>query len=200
MSPLPHVGKLYLGPLPLKSFFGITGGVLAALMSVVLFILVFDLALYSLSQFFPLDTAVWGTYAAWASAILPTLGVAVAAATWLAGRHQESIQRAEDAALLVVLERRDGAVTSLLNQSEWPLLVLSSSPEVKKNINRVLRAGAPRLLFEADTEAVRIRIRGCVFDLTISGTLTVCTDDGAEPMPIRDSKRTASTVSTPTES
>lgn len=161
-----------LGHLSFPTIVRIFLGVSSLVVVVVLGIFMIDVALFLLGSQSPLDTDVWGTYAAWAGAILPTLGVTVTAATWLAGRHAESVQAAEEAALRVIVERRPGAVTSLQNDSEWPLIVVGSTPAFAENSAKVVRPHAPRLLFTEDTTSVTIRIRGCAFELGISGTLT----------------------------
>lgn len=161
-----------LGALPLPEVLRIAGGVLAAVLVVVLALFVVDFALFLASPLFPLDPVVWGTYAAWAGAVLPTLGVGVAAATWIAGRHQEAVQAAEDAALQVTLERKGCAVASLQNDSAWPVMIVSCTPTSPKLVvGLVARPGGPRVLFDEQTERVKIRIRGSDFILGTDGTL-----------------------------
>lgn len=136
-------------------------------------LLVVDVALYVASGALGIrvDAATWGTYAAWASALLPTVGVVATVGIWLVNQRDRDARDALDQAVLVSVERQEGAVASIHNQSSWAIEIVDVEPPMIEVLGRIVRPNGPRLLLGPDTRSAKYRVKGIVFEQDIEGSV-----------------------------
>ena len=84
-----------------------------------------DGVLYAIGRFFGggLPTDVWGTYAAWASALIPATAIYVSFLTWSEGRKAERRRLLLDAANQLLSEKRQGGGTWMIKAASYPVLL-----------------------------------------------------------------------------
>lgn len=146
---------------------------LAFVALIVLVVLGLELSTYAIGIAFglSLDVSVWGTYAAWTSAILPTVAVVATIGVWLIGQLDKETRDAQNEAILVTLEQAEGAVASLLSKSSWPVEVIETSPPIDTVVGRIVKPNGPRLLLGQDTISVKFRVRGVEFEQDVAGAI-----------------------------
>jgi len=144
-----------------------------AVVFLVLMLIAIDLVLYVLGTRTKLtvDSGVWGTYAAWASAILPTFGLVATVSMWLVGQRERDRRDSLDRATLIRLEKQQGAVAALFNGSDWPAVVVAVVPHEADFQGLICLPKGPRLLFGVETREVRIRVRSFEYALNDRGDL-----------------------------
>lgn len=164
---------IHFGLVTAKEFGQRVGAPLLFMAFVILGLLMVDIALYTFARFsgVHLESAVWGTYAAWASAILPTIGIVATVGMWLVNQFEKDAREALNQAILISVEKKENAVASILNQSAWPLEIVAATPSLNRVDGQIVRPQGPRLLLEKDTRSVTYRIRGVSFEHEITGAL-----------------------------
>lgn len=169
--PLKALKTVRFGVLSAAEFAQRVGPPLMFMGAVVVGLFAVDLILYTVSRLAgaPVDVKTWGTYASWAAAVLPTVGIVATLGMWFVNQTEKDARDALDQAILVVVERPEGGVASLLNNSNWPVEVVAVTPAMPDRLGRVVRPGGARLLLMTDTRLVRFRIRGFVFEEDTSG-------------------------------
>ena len=115
------------------------------------------------------DVAVWGTYAAWASAVLPTFGLMATVGMWLVNQRLDDVADAVEVVNRVFLVTASGAVVVLRNESDSPITVVKCSPPIADVSGEIVRPHSHDLLLASDTLEVTVEARTCSFAIGIDG-------------------------------
>lgn len=164
------MAKSPYGSVTQKEFWRTTVALTSVALVLLLVLFAVDLALAALSSLTGthLDPAVWGTYAAWASAVLPMLGIIATFTVWINGRREERLSEAHAKASLVVLERGDDAVAAVANNSGVPIRVVAVAPPRTEFVPFGVGPGKRGLLYD-DTAQLEFALGTGLFRLVASG-------------------------------
>lgn len=131
-------------------------------LAVVGVVLTVDLLLYGLGTVLAtgFSTAVWGTYAAWASAIIPGLALMITAHAWILDRNDR--ERREVMAWAAMIDRRNGTTvkdTTVTNNSPVFLRVTGSAVSALRDQVVVCKPGETKYFF-APLSEIELEIGG----------------------------------------
>lgn len=134
-------------------------------------VVVIDLGLYGLSSHdviprFPPE--VWGTYAAWASAIVPALILYATVAMWIGDKRITEAREVWAEVNQVLIEERVGGGTYLVNGSSETINVLSADGGDDSEAVVFVRPGKDsKVQLRNESQPVRVTVRGVSYEVSL---------------------------------